>query len=90
MDEVRAEQMTLDVGGDPMPILGSFKVSGRLRALTEVEKGASVRVNIVDADGQVIAAALGRVGAITFREHRKRDTPPWTERAHGVKLEEDA
>lgn len=86
MQEVK--QMTLDVGGgEEQIIIGSYGVSGRLAAFSELAKGAEVRVVISNEDGEVVSTSIGHVAQIAFKDHRKGDTVVFTERKHTVKLE---
>lgn len=79
--------MTLDVGGEiGISLTGTFKVGGDMPAIQELPKGADVRVVVTDADGEIIATALGHIASITFKEHRK-DGVKWTERRHGIRLD---
>lgn len=83
------KQMTLDVGGDrEQTLVGSYSVSGALTAMSELPKGADVRVVVTDADGEVISTSLGRVSQVAFKDHRKGDVVLFTERKHTVKLEQ--
>lgn len=82
-------QLSFDVGGDHgQPEVATFRVSGALAtSIRELEKGEDVRISIIDADGQVVAAGEGYVRGVGFREHRPKDGPSWTERTHAIKLE---
>lgn len=82
------QQMTLTVGGedlDDLKVQGSFSVSGRMTAMTELPKGAQVRVVVTDIDGQIVSTGLGTIGVLAFKQHDK-DGVRWTERQHRVKV----
>lgn len=82
-------QLTLEVGGEVGAGLSStFAIGGAIVAEEQAAKGDQVRVVVTDIDGNVLATALGYVGAISFIEHRDKNVK-WTERAHKVKLAKD-
>lgn len=81
------KQMTLEIGmlEDELSTTGSYSVSGRMPAIEELEKGDELTVTITNADGVVVAHAVGMIGFIGFKLHDV-DGVRWTERQHRAKL----
>lgn len=83
-------QLTFAVGGDqdePNPRVAAFRVGGALaHESRQLEKGADVTVTIADRHGNVICQADGYVSQVAFKEHRPKDGPMFTERAHTIRL----
>jgi hypothetical protein len=80
-------QLTLDIGGDHRaPSISSWSVSGKIANQRELEQGSEVLVQIIDADGEIISSAHGRVKFVGFDEHEPKDGPAFLERIHRVSI----
>jgi len=77
-------QLTLEVGGD-RPIGASLKISGSLPT-RELRKGADVRGQVLDGNGEIISEHEAYVAQVAFVEHRPEVGSPWTERVHTIKV----
>lgn len=86
-DESTNVQLTFEVGGEP-PTKAVFTLSGRPFAHRELAKGEEVHLQIVDADGEVVADGYGRVVGVAFKDVIDKDTGSvlGTERIHSVKV----
>lgn len=82
-------QLTFAVGGDEhLPREATFRVTGALaHEHRQLEKGADVHIIIADRHGNLICQADGHVAQVAFKEHRPKDGPAWTERAHTIKID---
>lgn len=80
------EQLTFNVGGSA-PTKSRAGVSGRLFTHRELSKGEEVHLQVVDADGEVVADGYGRVLAVAFKDKFDADGElVETERFHSIKV----
>lgn len=79
-------QLTFEVGGDP-PTAALLGFSGKVFVHRELVKGEEVHLQVVDADGTVVADGYGRVVGVAFRDRLdEHGQVTATERVHSVKV----
>lgn len=86
----RVGQLTLDVRSalrDELPIVGALRVGGALSVERDVQKDALVNVVVSDAEGVVLARAVGVCVSVTLKTRRSQ-SGAWVERAHAIALSE--
>jgi hypothetical protein len=80
------QQLTFDVGGQP-PDSTLMRVSGGVFTHRQLTKGEEVHLQVVDADGVVVADGYGRVVGVAFKDKLDKDgNVESTERVHSVKV----
>ena len=77
-------QLSLDVGGD-RPTGATLKIGGSLLT-RELLKGADVRVQVLDENGEIVAEQAGYVAQVAFVDHRPDNAAWFTERVHTIKV----
>lgn len=85
----RPGQLTMKVGGEAVgkELFGSIAVAGKIRCERDLNLGDEVRVQVVSAQGEVIASTGAMVAAPAFFEHRDREGYVIAvERAHKAKV----
>lgn len=81
-----AKQLTFDVGGET-PTESLLRVSGGIFTSRELQKGEEVHLQVVDADGTVVAEGYGKVVAVGFKDRfDEHGHVTETERSHSVKV----
>lgn len=81
-----AQQLTFDVGGEK-PTESLLRISGGIFTSRELSKGEEVHLQVVDADGAVVADGYGRVLAIAFKDKAdEHNNITATERVQSVKV----
>lgn len=94
-DSTTARQLTLDVVPHPELVqlgrdgivVGTLKIAGEYRLDRDLRAGDELTVTIADADGEVIAHGLARVGPVTLSPIEEKDAGViGTERAHRAKV----
>ncbi len=81
-----AQQLTLDVGGEK-PTESLLRFSGGLFTARELSKGEEVHLQVVDADGTVVADGYGRVLGVAFKDKvDEHNNVTATERVQSVKV----
>lgn len=85
----RVDQLTFRVGGDAIgqSIFGSLSISGSAPIERDLDLGDEVRIQVIAADGAVVATSAAIVGAPNFKAHRdKYGEIMAVERAHRAKV----
>lgn len=81
-----AQQLTFDVGGEK-PTESVIRISGGVFTSRELSKGEEIHLQVVDADGQVVAEGYGRVVGVAFKDRfDEHGHVTETERSHSVKV----
>lgn len=81
-----AQQLTFEVGGEK-PTESLLRVSGGIYTSRELAKGEEVHLQVVDADGTVVADGYGTVVGVAFKDKRdEHGHVSSTERSHSVKV----
>lgn len=79
-------QLSFDVGGSK-PDTAILRMSGGVFVHRQLQKGEEVHVQVVDADGVVVADGYGRVVGILFKDKLdEHGVVTATERVHSVKV----
>jgi hypothetical protein len=83
----QAVQLSFEVGGEP-PTSTLLRMSGGVFTHRELRKGEEIHVQVVDADGVVVADGYGRVVAVQFKDTLDKESGDvtGTERIHSVKV----
>lgn len=83
----QVQQLTFEVGGEP-PTSTLLRMSGGVFTHRELRKGEEVHLQVVDADGQIVADGYGRVIGVAFKDKLDKETGDVveTERVHSVKV----
>lgn len=84
MDDT-VQQLTFDVGGN-QPDKALVRFSGDAFVHRHLTKGEEVHLQVVDADGQVVADGYGRVVGVSFRDKLEDGNVVETTRVHSVKF----
>lgn len=80
------KQLTFDVGGDK-PTESILRVAGGMYTTRELSKGEEVHIQVVDADGQVVADGYGRITTVAFKDKiDEHGSVTATERLQGAKI----
>ena len=81
-----AKQLTFDVGGEK-PTESVLRMSGGVFTQRELKKGEELHLQVVDADGVVVADGYGRVVSVLFKDTiDEHGTVTATERIQGAKI----
>lgn len=83
------EQLSFDVGVDERPTGSTFRITGSLDEARELYVDDAVRVNVMSADGEIIAGGYGSVVAVGFKRQRPAKREAYVERVHTIKLEDE-
>ena len=82
-------QLSFDVGGEP-PTESILRVTGGMFTSRELRKGEEIHVQVVDADGEVVANAYGQIETVGFKDiYTKVEGErvfDHAERIHGAKV----
>lgn len=78
-------QLTFNVGGEK-PTDTVLRMSGGVFTHRELSKGEEIHLQVVDADGQVVADGYGRVIGVAFKDKIEDGVVVQTERIHSVKV----
>lgn len=82
------EQLTLEIGALEPPTTSTFRITGALgEDARELYVDDAVRVQVMNADGEIIADGYGDVVAVGFKRHRPAKSRPYVERIQTIKLE---
>lgn len=86
-DQQNPVQLTFDVGGTP-PNTAVVTLSGRPFCHRELAKGEEVHLQLVDADGQIVADGYGRVIGVAFKDKLDKDSGDVVsvERVHSIRV----
>jgi hypothetical protein len=81
------QQLTFDVGGES-PTKALIRFSGSVFVHRELPKGEEVHLQVVGADGEVVADGYGRVVGVAFKDEYDAKTKELvdTVRVHSVKV----
>jgi hypothetical protein len=87
MSDQQQMQFSFKVGG-ATPDSAHIVLSGRPFAKRDLEKGEELHVQVVDADGVVVADGYGKVIGVQFKDKLDKETGDIvkTERIHQVKI----
>jgi hypothetical protein len=80
------QQLTFNVGGET-PDKSLLRLSGAVFTHRELTKGEEIHLQVVDADGAIVADGYGRVLSVQFKDQYDKDgNVEATERVHGAKV----
>ena len=86
MAEKPEVQLSFEVGGNA-PDTSVLRVSGAIFTHRELEKGEEVHMQLVDADGVIVADGYGKVIGVAFKDKLDEvGTVTATERIHSLKM----
>jgi hypothetical protein len=82
----QASQLSLEVDHDVgLFITGSLAIAGTLMVRQDLNDGDRLRVQVVDANGEVVANAAAKIVHVGF-PLKEQNGSYWTERAHKAKI----